>query len=68
MSDVLGEKDDITYFQFTKRNNKENGPAVVGVELESQHNLELLKNNLSNKNFGFTYLNDDALLLNQLVG
>lgn len=68
VSDVLGEKDDITYFQFTKRNNKENGPAVVGVELESQNNLELLKNNLSNKNFGFTYLNDDALLLNQLVG
>lgn len=68
VSDVLGEKDDITYFQFTKRNNKENGPAVVGVELESQHNLELLKNNLSGKNFGFTYLNDDALLLNQLVG
>ncbi len=68
VSDVLGEKDDITYFQFTKRNNKENGPAVVGVELESQHNLELLKNNLSGKNFGFTYLNDDTLLLNQLVG
>lgn len=68
VSDVLGEKDDITYFQFTKRNNKENGPAVVGVELESQHNLELLKSNLSGKNFGFTYLNDDALLLNQLVG
>lgn len=68
VSDVLGEKDDITYFQFTKRNNKENGPAVVGVELESQHKLELLKNNLSGKNFGFTYLNDDTLLLNQLVG
>ncbi len=68
VSDVLGERDDITYFQFTKRNNKENGPAVVGVELESKQNLEILKNNLTNKNFGFTYLNDDALLLNQLVG
>ncbi len=68
VSDVLGERDDITYFQFTKRNNKENGPAVVGVELESRQNLEILKNNLTNKNFGFTYLNDDALLLNQLVG
>lgn len=68
VSDVLGEKDDITHFQFTKRNNKENGPAVVGVELANQDDLELLKNRLYQKKFGFTYLNEDQRLLNQLVG
>lgn len=68
VSDVLGEKDDITHFQFTKRNNKENGPAVVGVELSTNEDLETLKANLNSKKFGFTYLNDDALLFNQLVG
>jgi threonine dehydratase len=68
VSDVLGEKDDITHFQFTKRNNKENGPAVIGVELSANEDLETLKANLNRKKFGFTYLNDDALLFNQLVG
>ena len=68
VSDVLGEKDDITHFQFVKRNNKENGPAVVGLEITAIEDLERLKENLSRKKFGFTYLNDDALLFNQLVG
>lgn len=30
---VLGPEDDITYFEYVKRNNKETGPALVGVEL-----------------------------------
>lgn len=67
VSNVLGEGDDITYFQFTKRNNKENGPAVVGVELSSELELMALKSRLELKNFGYTYLNEDALLFNQLI-
>lgn len=68
VSDVLGDRDDITHFQFTKRNNKENGPAVVGVELADRDDLELLKDRLTHKKFGYTYLNEDQRLLNQLVG
>ncbi len=30
---VLGPDDDITYFEYVKRNNRETGPALVGVEL-----------------------------------
>ena len=30
---VLGPDDDISYFEYVKRNNKETGPALVGVEL-----------------------------------
>ena len=31
--DVLGPDDDITLFEYTKRNNRETGPALVGIEL-----------------------------------
>jgi threonine dehydratase len=36
---VLGPDDDITLFEYTKRNNRETGPAMVGIELGSPANL-----------------------------
>lgn len=33
LDSVLGPEDDITYFEYVKRTNKETGPALVGVEL-----------------------------------
>ncbi len=33
LDSVLGPDDDITYFEYVKRNNKETGPALVGVDL-----------------------------------
>src|SRR4051812_910183 len=40
LDDVLGPDDDITLFEYVKRNNRETGPALVGVELGSPDNLE----------------------------
>jgi threonine dehydratase len=37
---VLGPNDDITLFEYVKRNNRETGEALVGVELGSAANLE----------------------------
>ena len=67
VSDVLGEKDDITYFQFSKKNNRENGPAVVGIELQEASDFKSLLNRLTNKEFPFEYLNENVLLLQQLI-
>lgn len=33
LQDILGPDDDITFFEYVKRNNREFGPAMVGVEL-----------------------------------
>lgn len=33
LDNVLGPDDDITYFEYVKRNARETGPALVGVEL-----------------------------------
>jgi threonine dehydratase len=40
LDDVLGPDDDITLFEYVKRNNRETGPALVGVELGAPENLE----------------------------
>ncbi|MBT2412472.1 threonine ammonia-lyase IlvA [Streptomyces sp. ISL-12] len=40
LDDVLGPDDDITLFEYIKRNNRETGPALVGIELGSPDGLE----------------------------
>lgn len=39
LDDVLGPDDDITLFEYTKRNNRETGPALVGIEMQSRDDL-----------------------------
>nr|WGD86982.1 hypothetical protein P5621_11675 [Bacillus subtilis] len=36
LDEVLGSNDDITRFEYTKKNNKSNGPALVGIELQNK--------------------------------
>lgn len=42
LDDVLGPDDDITLFEYTKRNNRETGPALVGIEMQHRDDLEPL--------------------------
>jgi threonine dehydratase len=39
LDEVLGPDDDITLFEYVKRNNRETGPALVGVELGRAEDL-----------------------------
>ncbi len=65
---VLGPTDDITYFQFTKKNSRESGPVVIGLELTQAEDLEQIKEKMNALHFSFTYINDDSLLYSQLIG
>jgi threonine dehydratase len=40
LDDVLGPNDDITLFEYVKRNNRETGEALVGIELGSAADLD----------------------------
>ena len=39
LDEVLGPDDDITLFEYVKRNNRETGPALVGIELARAEDL-----------------------------
>ena len=43
LDEVLGPNDDITLFEYVKRNNRETGEALVGIELGSAAGLEGLR-------------------------
>jgi len=42
LDEVLGPEDDITLFEYIKRNNRETGAALVGIELGSPEGLDAL--------------------------
>ncbi len=65
--DVLGPKDDIAYFEYTKKTNRENGPAVVGIELKSKSDFDPLLERMKTKGFLGKYLNDSPELFQFLV-
>ncbi|MGI9033556.1 MAG: threonine ammonia-lyase IlvA [Acidimicrobiales bacterium] len=39
LDNVLGPGDDITLFEYVKKNNRETGPALVGIELAAKDDL-----------------------------
>ncbi len=68
VNDILGPDDDITYFQFTKKNSREVGPAVVGLELKNKNDILSIKSQMTNKGFKFKYLNEKQDLFTHLIG
>lgn len=68
VSDILSENDDITYFQFAKKNNRENAPAIVGLELKNPNDLGSIKSKMQGKGYGFDYLNENEVLFAHFIG
>ncbi|RXJ52377.1 threonine ammonia-lyase IlvA [Gelidibacter gilvus] len=65
--DILGPTDDITHFEYTKKTNRDNGSAVVGLELKSADDLQPLITKMKLHNFYGDYLNDKPDLFQFLV-
>jgi threonine dehydratase len=42
LDNILGPSDDITLFEYVKKNNRETGPALVGIELAATADLDPL--------------------------
>ncbi len=68
VNNILGIDDDITFFQFTKKNNKELAPALVGLELKNKSDIDAIKNKMNTYGFEFRYLNEKEDLYAQLIG
>jgi len=65
--DVLGPNDDIAYFEYTKKHNRDKGPAVVGIELDKKEDFEPLVTRMKQKGFLGEYLNDNPQLFQFLI-
>lgn len=67
VNEVLGEKDDITYFSYTKKNSREKGPVVVGIELQKSSDYAPLVSRMEERGFSYKYLNEQDDLFQYLI-
>ena len=65
--DVLGPNDDISHFEYTKKNNRETGPALVGIELKDKDDYFPLMERIKAKGFLYREVNKDKALYQMLV-
>jgi threonine dehydratase len=67
VNNVLAPGDDITRFEFIKKNSKENGPALVGIELKNAEDYPALLERMAEHRFEVIELNRDQTLFEYLV-
>lgn len=64
---VLGDDDDITYFEYTKKNSRARSAALVGIELKRREDFDPLVGRMKELGFYGDYLNDKPQLFQLLV-
>ncbi len=67
VNDVLSPTDDITRFEYIQKNNKETGPALVGIELGSRKDYDALIKKLDSSKINYTELKKDDDAFGYLV-
>ena len=67
VNNVLGKNDDITFFEYVKKNNRENGTAIVGIELKFSKDLNDLLKKMKESGFFGEYLNEKPETLRFLI-
>lgn len=64
---VLGPTDDITHFEYSKKTNREKGPAVIGIEVQKKEDFNGLLNRMEENGFVYEYLNEQQDLFQVLI-
>lgn len=67
LDSVLGPEDDITMFEYTKKNNKESGPGLVGIEIKRKEDYNGLIERMEQNGFPYKEVNKDSTLFGLLI-
>lgn len=67
VNNVLGPTDDIVRFEFIQKNNKETGPALIGIEVKARNDYRDLVNRMNDLKLNYTEVNQDANLFEYFV-
>jgi threonine dehydratase len=58
VTEILGPTDDIVLFEYAKRTNREEGPALVGLEVKKREDFDEVMKRMKAHNINFQYLNE----------
>ncbi|MFW6257226.1 MAG: threonine ammonia-lyase, partial [Prolixibacteraceae bacterium] len=64
---VLGPTDDVTHFEYSKKTNREKGPAVIGIEVQKKEDFNGLVQRMEENGFVYQHLNNEPTLFQILI-
>ncbi|MBK9737273.1 MAG: threonine ammonia-lyase IlvA [Saprospiraceae bacterium] len=64
---LLGPNDDISHFEYTKKTNRDTGPALVGIELKSSDDYLSLIERMNESGINYEHLNNNPMLFEMFV-
>lgn len=64
---VLGPSDDVTHFEYSKKNNREKGPALIGIEVQKKEDFNGLLERMEENGFIYEYINENEDLFRLLI-
>lgn len=67
LSQVLGPNDDIVLFEYTKKNNKEKGPAFIGLQLADRNDYEGLMKRFDTSGLEYKVIDPHDMIYRYLV-
>lgn len=67
VTEVMGPTDDITRFEFIKKTQRERGPALIGIEVQSMEDYKLLVERMLLNGFDFKEINKDKTLFEYFI-
>ena len=67
VNEILGPTDDIVRFEFIQKHNKETGPALIGIEVKSQEDFQVLIARMDSHKINYTLVNQQENLFEYLV-
>ena len=67
VNEVLGPKDDISRFEYVKKNAREAGPALIGVELTDPNDYQGLIDRMEKYGINYTVINEDPDLFQYFI-
>lgn len=65
--DVMGPNDDITHFSYSKKTNRDQGPALIGIELANSNDFNALINRMNEQKIVYEYINQREDLFGILI-
>lgn len=65
--DIIGPTDDLVYIQYIKKTNKEEGPALIGIEVATKEDFKALMKRMDAHNVNYEYINENNKLFEILI-
>ena len=67
LNTVLGPYDDITHFEYSKRHNRESGPAIIGIQLQDKADYDGLIERMDSMKYDYEQLNSSRMWFDLLA-